>query len=206
MPATLDWVSTIQLTDAEVISASLVDASRFETIFDRYSALVFAFAAHRVGRQDAWDLVGEVFTRAFAVRGRYDPARSNCLPWLYGIAKNVIQTWVVKMERRPRLYPATSETVVQPYDEADDRLVAQSVSEELNYALRQLEDADRETLLLYALEGLGYAEIAEAMRIPIGTVGSRIHRARLRVMELIPDLEEKTRMMVQSRDEETADG
>ncbi|HZD22662.1 MAG TPA: RNA polymerase sigma factor [Acidimicrobiia bacterium] len=194
-------------TDAEIISASLVDATDFEIIVDRHFNAVFAFVARRVGRQDAQDVASEVFLRAFALRHRYDRSRSDCLPWLYGIAKNVVRNWLSKIVRSQRIYLAAyPETVLRPYEEADNRLVAVSVSEELNDALRRLSARDRETLFLYALEDLSYKEIAEALHIPIGTVASRIARIRQRVIELIPDLEAKTRLMVDIRDEETTDG
>ena len=80
-------------------------------------------------------------------------------------------------------------------EDSDDRLVAESVSDRLNEALGGLSAADRDTFLLYALERLSYAEIAEVLGVPTGTVGSRITRVRRRLRELIPDLEQITGRM-----------
>ncbi|MGD2101670.1 MAG: RNA polymerase sigma factor, partial [Acidimicrobiia bacterium] len=72
----------------------------------------------------------------------------------------------------------------------DDRILAESAGERINQALSRLSRRDRDTLLLYALEDLSYSEIAEALGIPEGTVGSRISRARRQIREQIPDLEQ----------------
>jgi len=78
------------------------------------------------------------------------------------------------------------------FDDADDHLVAAAASGELNRALGVLRSGDRDVLLLFAVEGLEYREIAEALGIPIGTVRSRLSRARSKLRELIPGLAQIT--------------
>lgn len=67
--------------------------------------------------------------------------------------------------------------------------MAVSLRDELISALGALSVEDRETLLLYALEDLSYKEIAAALGIPVGTVGSRMSRVRTQIRNRIPDLE-----------------
>ncbi len=92
--------------------------------------------------------------------------------------------------------------LIEPFGDADDRLVADSVAGVLNDALGGLSKRDRETLLLFALEGLTYAEISVALDIPIGTVGSRITRARQQINESIPGLQQMITSMRQPDDQE----
>ena len=180
-------------TDADLISGSLRNPSLFGEIFTRHFTAIFRFAARRIGSDEASDVASEVFVRAFRIRARYDPSRQDCLPWLYGIATNVVgdrirrrrrgdtQTFLV-MERADNDWDATTA--------ADSRVLAESVLAELNDAIGRLSEPDRETFLLFAITGLSYAEISDALGVPQGTVGSRINRARRLIREQIPQLEQ----------------
>lgn len=182
-----------QTTDAEIIAASIKIPEEFGRIFRRHYRAVYRFVARRRQRRDdAADVTADVFLRALRIRHRYDTTRPNCLPWLYGIAQNVVGDRLRRVEREQRIYLARSsvEDVVDHSADADERTVAQQAGIRLNGALGKLPRRDRETLLLYALEGLTYAEIAQTLGIPVGTVGSRIARTRRRILELIPDLEQ----------------
>jgi RNA polymerase sigma factor (sigma-70 family) len=185
-------VSDSRPTDAEIIAASLDKPGEFGRIFDRHHTAIYRFAARRVGVNDASDVAGDVFYRAFTIRHRYDVTKTNCLPWLYGIATNVVGDRLRQLTRRRHAYLVAvwREGTDDTSRDTDDRMVAQHIGERLNDALRRLSRKDRDTLLLYALEGLTYSEIARVLGIPIGTVGSRISRARRRILELIPDLEQ----------------
>ncbi len=187
-----------------MILASLGFPAEFGVVFERHHAAVFRFAARRIGRQEARDVASEVFVRAFKIRYRYDISRGNCLPWLYGIARNVIGDRLrsLKRGRRTFLFAETAVDMIEPFGDADDRLVADSVAGVLNDALGGLSKRDRETLLLFALEGLTYAEISVALDIPIGTVGSRITRARQQINESIPGLQQMITSMRQPDDQE----
>ena len=77
-------------TDAELIAASLDDPARFAELFDRHFAAVFRFAERRVGPDQAGEVASETFTRAFARRGSYRLDVPDALPWLYGIASNLV--------------------------------------------------------------------------------------------------------------------
>lgn len=180
-------------TDAEIIRASLTDAEEFGEIYARHHTAVFRFVARRIGTGDAGDTAAEVFVRAFSIRARYDTTKPISLPWLYGIGVNVVGDRLRRTRRRQRIHVGGGEIEVgREISDADDRVVAHQVGPRLNAALDQLTAKDRETLLLFALEGLTYTEIGRVLGVPAGTVGSRISRARRRVLELIPDLDQIT--------------
>ena len=145
----------------------------FVEVVRRHETAVHAFLARRAGPQAAADLLGEVWVRAFAGRGGYDPAHPDARPWLYGIARNVLRAhW------RARPAPGTATQNADPWDDVVDRLDAAARAGALAAALRALPPAEREVLLLVAWEQLTPAEAAAALGVPPGTARSRLHRAR----------------------------
>ena len=169
--------------DAAVIEQSWTRPERFAVIFERYFAPVHQYLARRVGDKAADDLAAEVFVAAFAHRQRYDLARECARPWLYGIATNLIGT---HRRQEQRLYHALARSTVpaaSPSDEdrVTDRVTAAAAGPALAAALAELDAGDRDVLLLIALAGLDYQEVAQALGIPYGTVCSRLNRARRRV-------------------------
>ena len=174
-------------SDAEVIAASLETPALFGKVFDRYHTRIYKYVARRVGIADAADVTSEVFLKAFRLRYRYDQTRESCLPWLYGIARNTIGDQL-RRTSRPTLH--LDPTVVDEIADADDRAVAAAAAKALEAALGSLTEDDREALVLYAIEGLTYSEVAEALGVPSGTIGSRLNRARRKIREQIPDLEQ----------------
>jgi RNA polymerase sigma factor (sigma-70 family) len=172
--------------DSDVIAASLEDPDRFGEIFDRYSHRVFGYAAKRIPREDVADVTGDVFLRAFRIRDKYDLCRPDALPWLFGIATNVIGEYVRKHSRRARIGLRPDTTSDQPVDDlAAARADASRSKPILDAALATLKPRDRSVLILYAVEGLSYQEISDALGIPTGTVRSRLNRARAQAGELI---------------------
>ena len=175
------------------MAASLVDPSEFGTIFSRHYSRVYAYAARRIGVVEAGDVTSEVFLKAFKIRHRYKQKHPACSAWLLGIAHNTIGDRLRAIKRRDRVYlHLHGDTSPLAAEQADDRLVAESVSERLNEALAALSPNDREAFLLFAVDGLTYAEIAATLSIPSGTVGSRITRSRKRIDKAIPDLRQIT--------------
>jgi len=160
-------------TDGAAIRASLDDPTRFELVFDRHFDTVYRYLARRIGPDAASDLAAETFAVAFRRRVDYDSARADAGPWLYGIAANLLRSWRRREERMLRAYARTG---------ADPAGITEHpAGPQVADALAALEPADRETLLLYAWADLSYEQIAEALGVPVGTVRSRLHRARARV-------------------------
>ncbi len=146
----------------------------FVEVVRRHEAAVHGFLARRAGPQVAADLLGEVWLRAFAGRGSYDPAHPDALPWLCGIARNVLRAhW------RARLDPVTTrETACDPWDAVVERLDAAARAGALAGALGALPPDEREVLLLVAWEQLTPTQAAAVLGVPPGTARSRLHRAR----------------------------
>lgn len=172
--------------DAEVIAGSLREPQRFAVIFDRHAAHIQRYLARRLGRQVADDLVGETFLVAFRKRQGYDPARPDARPWLYGIATNLISQHRRDEVRQHRLHravpPDADETCHADRVAAD--VTAQAMRRLLTEALGQLSPGDRDVLLLVAQEELTYDQVATALEIPVGTVRSRLNRARTKLREV----------------------
>lgn len=166
--------------DATVLAGSLRQPERFGLIYDRHFPDIYRYIASRLGPGEADDLTAETFIDAFRRRASFDPARGSVRPWLFGIASRL-----VAQHRRAeaRRYRALARAPAEPDPGGHDDRVAARVSaqarrEPLLRALAGLSGGDRDVLLLIALGGLSYEEVAAALSIPPGTVASRLSRAR----------------------------
>jgi RNA polymerase sigma-70 factor (ECF subfamily) len=177
----------MELNDGAVIVESLADPMRFAAIFDRHYDAVFGFVARRVGAVLAADVAAETFARAFAGRRRYRPGvSSSARPWLFGIAVTLLRHHHRTEARRLRAYARTGvDPVLDATPDVERRVDAETVGPRLAEALAALRPAERDVLLLFAWADLSYAEIAEALGLEVGTVRSRLSRARNRVRELL---------------------
>jgi RNA polymerase sigma-70 factor (ECF subfamily) len=175
-------------TDAEVITRSLAEPQAFATVYDRHASLLFRFLIRRAGRDAADELIGDTFRIAFERRDSFDTRYTSARPWIYGIATNLL----AKQRRSDaRRYAATARLpVTLPYDALADTVAAdldaQRVWPQVVDAITSLPEGERDALVLFAWEQKSYDEIARELGIPIGTVRSRINRARKRIRELIP--------------------
>jgi RNA polymerase sigma factor (sigma-70 family) len=165
------------LTDAEAIERSLSDPEAFGVVFERHVALLHRFARVRLGDSEAADLVAGTFEVAFRRRGDYDLTRADARPWLIGIAVNLI-----RRNRRDRGRALRTLARLFVHDEVEDRNLERAVASDGVAALRDLlsgmREEDKDLLLLHACLDLTYEECAEVLRVPVGTVRSRLHRLR----------------------------
>ena len=169
-----------ELGDGAVLARSVSEPQIFTVIFDRYYRSVYGYLSRRVGRTIADDLAAETFTRAFERRSSYDSSANRALPWLLGIATNLLAHHRRSEGRHLRAlaavrHPDPTERFV---DSTDERIEAASARARLVAGLEQLDDYDREALLLYVWGELKYEEVAAVLGIPVGTVRSRLNRAR----------------------------
>lgn len=174
--------------DAVVITRSLRHPESFGVIYDRHAPAIYRYVTRRLGPAAADDLVADTFLTAFRKRSDYDPAQASARPWLYGIA-----TRLIGRHRRDevRFFRAMARTGVDPAaeplaDQVTSRVAAQAASRELAAAIAALPSAYRDVLLLIA-SGLGYQEAAVALGVPIGTISSRLLRARRQMRAAIAD-------------------
>ena len=181
-------------TDADVVEASVADPAGFATLFDRHATAIRDYLARRVGSQPAEDLTGETFLIAFSRREDYDLAHQNALPWLYGIASNLVRERRRAEVRQLRALARTGvDDVLADHAEfVSAKVTAQASTRVLAGALARLTAGERDVLLLMAWAGLSYDELATALGIPLGTVRSRLHRARTKVRAALTNLEENT--------------
>jgi RNA polymerase sigma factor (sigma-70 family) len=175
-------------SDAELIRQSLGNPAMFATIFERHSASVHRYLTVRVGPGPAEDLVGETFTTAFRSRSSFDLNRSDARPWLFGIATNVARHhWRDEVRRAERDQRSGGARVAEAdvSEVATDTVLFHSQRKEISQALSQINGSFLEVLLLVAGPGFSYDEVAEALDIPVGTVRSRLARARRQLRELL---------------------
>jgi RNA polymerase sigma-70 factor (ECF subfamily) len=173
--------------DAAVIVASLDAPLGFGVICDLHAAGLHRYLGRRLGPDDADSMVGEVFRIAFEKRSSYDPSRASARPWLYGIATNLLAK---HRRREARRIQATARLAARDRaagdftERADDSIDAAERWARVAAAVTALPEGERDALLLWVWEGLAYDEIADALAIPVGTVRSRLNRARGRLREL----------------------
>ena len=175
-------------SDAELIAGP---ASAFARVFDRHFAAVHRYLARRVGRERADDLASQTFVVAFERRASFRPDAVSARPWLLGIATHLLLSHRRAESRLlDTLARAGGELAAAPshHDrepgEVDWRLAA---------ALAELDSDQRDVLLLVAWGELSYDEVADVLHIPIGTVRSRLSRARahLRAQLAVPAKESR---------------
>ncbi|MER5997135.1 RNA polymerase sigma factor [Nonomuraea angiospora] len=169
----------------------LDDADGFAAVFGAHFGEIHTYVAQRLGPDHAEDVVAETFLTAFRKRAQYDPARANVRAWLYGIATNLIGKHRRLEARTLRALGRCAPDPESPghEDSVARRVSAQSLRPELAAALAELDRRDRDVLLLVALAGLSHDEIATALGIPYGTVGSRLNRARKKLRALLGEIE-----------------
>ena len=178
-----------ELDDADLIRRSLDDPEWFAQVFERHHRRIHHYAARRLGTPAADDIVAETFLVAFRRRASYDQRQRFARPWLYGIATRLIAD---QRRTEERFYRALKRTGVDPLPEslADSvvtRVAAQDAERRLAGALAGLSRGDRDVLLLVAWGDLTYEETARALRVPVGTVRSRLSRARRKVRTALGD-------------------
>jgi RNA polymerase sigma-70 factor (ECF subfamily) len=164
-----------------VIQRSQSDPGAFAVIFDRHFQAVHAYLARRVGSGRADDLAASTFLVAFERRRQFRREASTARPWLYGIATNLLRNEWRAEKRALELLGRVGPTALS--QDSADPADAPHVGE----LLAGLDRDQRDVLLLYAWEELSYSEIAAALGIPVGTVRSRLARARARLRSLLDE-------------------
>jgi len=182
--------------DNEVIERSVDEPAVFETVYARHARSVYRYVAQRLGDHAADDVMSETFLVAFDRRSTYDVTVQNARPWLLGIATRLMRknARVEAIAWKGMSADLAAQIAPDFIEQAGARIDAERLARRLRKALRRLPAADRDTLLLYAWGDLDYAAIAQAMQVPIGTVRSRLSRARrkLRRAAALTSIEQET--------------
>jgi RNA polymerase sigma-70 factor (ECF subfamily) len=162
---------------------------RFEETF-----LPFLDAAYNLARwivqhdQDAQDIVQEAYLRAF--KGYHGFRGGNGRAWLLTIVRNTAYSWINKRSADQKLVPYEEEkhADIISFDQSFRETVSEKRKEYVQDALLRLPAEYREVMVLYEFEGLSYKELAIALGVPIGTVMSRLSRARRRLLKELSDI------------------
>jgi RNA polymerase sigma factor (sigma-70 family) len=176
-----------QPTDAELWRlAADGDAAAFGVLFERHARAVYNFCFRRTADWAvAEDLTSIVFLEAWRRRGEVRLKDGRALPWLLGVATNVLRNRR-RSERRHRaaLERLTLEHSPDFADDADARLDDERRMRVALRSVSKLPQREREVIALCAWAGLSYEDAAVALGLPVGTVRSRLSRARARLREL----------------------
>lgn len=165
-------------SDGDIITHSLGQRAAFATIYDRHERVVYRYAARRPGTSVADDITSETFLVAFT--RRHDFVGTDARPWLLGIATVLMQQYARREARawKGMLASDLARVSGDELEAADSRLDAKALSKRMGRALSRLPPGDRDVLLLHAFGDLSYEAVSVALEIPIGTVRSRLNRAR----------------------------
>jgi RNA polymerase sigma factor (sigma-70 family) len=186
-------ISTSDQPDSELIARSRSDPAVFAEIFDRHHGELYRYLRHRAGGGLAADLAAETFVTAFARRAAYRPQGGSARPWLYGIAHNLLRNHLRHEQRRLAAYarhgaePTSDAAALAEFSLADARADAEAGTARLTRILAGMAARDRDALLLFAWADMSYAEVAQALGVPVGTVRSRLNRARRQLRALAED-------------------
>jgi RNA polymerase sigma-70 factor, ECF subfamily len=162
--------------DGDCLARSLSEPEAFELIFERHFDAIHKYLHRRVGRDLADEVAAETFAVAFERRASCR-AGGSALPWLYGIATNLLRHQFRAERRQLRAYARRGVDQGIVYENGAEGH-GSSFGPRLASALAVMRPRERDALLLYALCDLSYDEIAVALGVPTGTVRTWLHRAR----------------------------
>lgn len=191
-------MSEQQLDEQLVARAQAGDNRAFDLLVRKYQSRIIQLCNRLVGDADSMDVAQEAFIKAFrALKGFR--GQSAFYTWLYRIAINTSKNHLVARKRRPsyqdidvqdaELYGHTEQ--LSGVDTPEAELLSDEIRQKVGEVISGLPPDLRQAITLRELEGLSYEEIAEAMDCPIGTVRSRIFRARAAVDEVVAPLMER---------------
>jgi len=165
-----------RLDDVELITRSLDEPEAFGELLERHHRSIYRYLSRRLPVDAAEECAQETFARAFAGRGTFRPYRDSALPWLYGIATNVVRERR-REEQRVLAGPRADVVAWEHAADAVDRVAAGEMRRRLGEALAELSPVDRDIVMLAAVAELPPAEIATALDTDARTVSTRLWRS-----------------------------
>ncbi|MBI5366259.1 MAG: sigma-70 family RNA polymerase sigma factor [Planctomycetes bacterium] len=175
-----------------VLAFRLGDREMFAVLVRRYEEPLYRFfRRHAVAPDVADDLFQETFLRVFRGLGSFDAER-EFRPWLYTVALNCLRKRIGRRDARepaPQALPDGDAPGAPPSGERAPEAAAadHELAERVRRAVATLPDGPREVFTLYQYQGLSYAQIAETVDRPLGTVKSLMHSALVRLREELGD-------------------
>ena len=187
------------LSDNELVARSLEERAFFGELVDRYQARLARYIA-RLGVQDPDDrddVLQDIFIKVYKNLNSFDQSLSFSA-WIYRIAHNEAVSWYRRRKARPEGYlVADSEAVLalvsdDGLDRPEERFDRDIDAALLVRELEKLDDKYRDILLLRYFEHLEYEQISDVLKIPVGTVGTLVHRAKKQLKKNLENLALKT--------------
>jgi RNA polymerase sigma-70 factor (ECF subfamily) len=183
----------LELTDAELVRRCLAgDHGAWETIVRRYHQRLYNLAYRFTGRFDeSQDLAQEIFIKVFRSLNSYKPQSGALITWMVRVGRNHL----IDHYRKFKTERTQTDSLEVEYEKADENpsryaspveaLEKRELSERVHRALLKIPEDLREAVILRDLEELTYEEIAEVLKLPLGTVKSRINRGRVELARLL---------------------
>lgn len=165
-------------------------SSQFEILVGNYQQRIYATLLGMLGSpQDAEDVTQEIFITAFRKLDQFE-RRSSFYTWLYRIAFNAAIDLQRRKKRAKNQFVGSNnvdltQTADLHAESAASVVIAKETATQVQLALSRLDEERRNIIVLRDLQGVDYAEIASMLDIPIGTVRSRLHRARIELREIM---------------------
>ena len=176
------WAAEAALTDTDqdVVKSCLAgDTNAYATLVERYGSRVFNIALRITADADAAkDCAQEAFIRAYRALHQYDPALPFG-PWLYRITTNASLNYVERWHAHETPVEELPDRPEEIEEGPEPTAVRREEVAEVVAAMEELPPAYRAALTLRHMQQLSYQEVAEALGIPIGTVKTHLHRARV---------------------------
>lgn len=187
-----------KVDDAALLTrASRGDEAAFSELFARYQRQIYHYAERVCGCASGDDIVQETFLAVLRPSGKFDPAKGTVPGYLFGIARHHVIKRLARqgatLSEPPEVAAETIAAHESPFETfARDRMIGV-----VRHAVQSLPPAYREVVALCDLEEMDYATVAHVIQCPIGTVRSRLHRARallLRKLTTVPSVVETSRV------------
>ena len=187
------------MDDAALLTrASGGDEAAFSQLFARYQRQIYLYAERVCGCASGDDIVQETFLAVLRPSGRFDPAKGTVPGYLFGIARHHVIRRLARqgttLSEPPEVAAAEA---MAAQDTPLDRIARERTIDVVRQAVQSLPPAYREVVALCDLQEMDYATVAQVIQCPIGTVRSRLHRARallLRKLATVPSAVETSRV------------
>jgi len=186
----------VDMDDPDLVDLMAVgNAQALETLYDRYSRIVFSFALRILGDPaSAEELLQEVFFRAWQQASRFSANRGSFVTWLLSITHNMAIDEIRKRQRRPQRADSADPVlmlanVTDTGPSVEEYAVLSSWREQIAEAMRELPDSQREAIEMAYFQGLTQREISEQLGQPLGTIKTRMRLGMRKLREFLENRE-----------------
>lgn len=174
----------------------------FDVLVDRYKVRLFNYLFRLVGdRDEAEEVAQEAFVRAYIHAGKYKTI-ARFSTWLYTIATNLVRNRMRSKSRKPRIYSLWGRSrfdgeeeqqidILDPGRSPEDEMNDRELSDVITNSIKRIPQKYRECFVLREINQLSYEEIAAVTELKLGTVRSRINRARSHFRQIVEPILEK---------------